>query len=238
MAEKTVFATVSTASYSAEEDNRGPARHDGTPASDDGTHPQASHQDTSDCTFTGPGHRTRTQSSTSMQSPRPHPQPATASTTARAAAATAWARLATIKTLAWTFASCLVFAALYSAFIHRVLIRGRPRVGAVLLDASTANLLVSVLSQVFVLLLDSTLRGLLDVVRIALAGTRRGTPASTFFGISSATGWLPAFRLALASRFMDVLCDFRCVQSCPAPCTVSVWFTLCVVLYIQYLSLI
>ncbi|KAK1753757.1 hypothetical protein QBC47DRAFT_303914 [Echria macrotheca] len=107
-----------------------------------------------------------------------------------------WRNLSSIRLLLSSYAACLVFSVLYCLFIWHVLILGRPQVGGVLFDASTSNLLVSVFSQVFALLADALICGLLDVLRAALAGREGGTSASSFFGISGATGWMSVFRLA------------------------------------------
>ncbi|KAK3386865.1 hypothetical protein B0H63DRAFT_141637 [Podospora didyma] len=114
-----------------------------------------------------------------------------------------------IKSLISSFFVYLIFTILYALFIYSVLIKKNPQVGALLLDASTANLLISVFSQVFVIASDALICGLLDSLRTALAGRARGTSASAFFGIGAATAWPSVFWLALVNRFRDIWCNFR-----------------------------
>ncbi|KAK4450959.1 hypothetical protein QBC34DRAFT_484187 [Podospora aff. communis PSN243] len=118
-------------------------------------------------------------------------------------------RASPARPLLWSFAAYFVFTVLYCLFIHHVLIRGKPRVGVIMFDATTSNLLISIFSQFFVLLCDSVIFGLLDVMRTALASRDGGTSASAFFGISAATGWLSTFRLASVTGFRDLWCNFR-----------------------------
>ncbi|KAK5651339.1 hypothetical protein OQA88_12572 [Cercophora sp. LCS_1] len=120
-----------------------------------------------------------------------------------------WRNISSIRLLLSSFVACLVFSVLYCLFIYHVLIRQQPKVGLVLFDAPTSNLLISIFSQVFVLLADSLVCGLLDILRAALASREGGTSASSFFGISGATGWLSVFRLASVNGFRDVWCNFR-----------------------------
>jgi hypothetical protein len=120
-----------------------------------------------------------------------------------------WYNISPVKGFILSFLGYLVFTVLYSLFIYHVLIRGNPQVGTILFDASTSNLLVSIFSQAFVMLADTMIRGLLDILRVAFANRERGTSVSTFFGISAATGWLSVFRLALANKFFNLWVDFR-----------------------------
>jgi len=118
-------------------------------------------------------------------------------------------RASPARSLLWSFAACFVFTVLYCLFIYHVLIRQNPRVGVIMFDATTSNLLISIFSQFFVLLCDAVVFGLLDVMRTALASRDGGTSATAFFGISAATGWLSTFRLASVNGFLDIWCNFR-----------------------------
>ena len=122
-----------------------------------------------------------------------------------------WRNIPPARSLLTSYLATLIFTLLYCLFIHHVLINKKPQVGAVLFDATTSNLLISIFSQLFVLLSDATVCGLLDTMRTALASRSGGTSASAFFGISAATGWLSAFRLASVNGFSDVWCDFRLI---------------------------
>ncbi|KAK0730930.1 hypothetical protein B0H67DRAFT_563305 [Lasiosphaeris hirsuta] len=120
-----------------------------------------------------------------------------------------WRNLSSVPLLLSSFLTCLIFSLLYCLFIYHVLIRQHPQVGGVLFDGPTSNLLISIFSQVFALLSESMIRGLLDTLRTTLADREKGTSASAFFGISAATGWLSVFRIASVDAFRDVWCDLR-----------------------------
>ena len=122
-----------------------------------------------------------------------------------------WHNILPIKELVLSFVICLAFTVLYCFFIYSVLIYGNPQVGVILFDASTANLLTSIFSQVFVMLSDMMIRGLLDTLRVVLIKREKGTPTSTFFGLSAASEWQSAFRLAWVNKFLNLWCDFRSV---------------------------
>jgi len=120
-----------------------------------------------------------------------------------------WRNASSIAWLLTSFLACVLFSFLYCLFIYHVLIRKQPRVGGVLFDAPTSNLLISIFSQFFAILSDSMICGLLDTLRAALASREGGTSASAFFGISAATSWLSVFRLASVNGFGDLWCNIR-----------------------------
>uniref|UniRef100_A0A8H7KCC1 Uncharacterized protein n=1 Tax=Bionectria ochroleuca TaxID=29856 RepID=A0A8H7KCC1_BIOOC len=106
-----------------------------------------------------------------------------------------------------------VFSVIFSAFVVYVLLRGNVRVGGVTFDASTSNLLVSILSQISVILGDALIRDLLGVIRLALAKRDRGVSALTYFVIGPASAWTEAARHAVLTKFyrLNLWCDFRVV---------------------------
>ena len=132
-----------------------------------------------------------------------------------------WRNMSSIRLLVASYVACLVFSLLYCLFIYHVLIRRHPQVGGVLFDAPTSNLLISIFSQVFVLLSDAMICRLLDTIRAALASRDGGTSASAFFGLSSATGWLSVLRLSIVNGFRDLWCNFRCFPPGPRASTSS-----------------
>ena len=67
-----------------------------------------------------------------------------------------------------------------------------------LLSASNANLLVSVLSQVFAMTLSFLFSEVFDYFRWQLAATSGGVSAATFFTLSSATSRIPISVFALS----------------------------------------
>jgi hypothetical protein len=106
-----------------------------------------------------------------------------------------------------------VFSVIFSAFVVYVLLRGNVRVGGVTFDASTSNLLVSIFSQISVILGDALIRDLLGVIRLALAKRDRGVSALTYFVIGPASAWTEAARHAVLTKFyrLNLWCDFRLV---------------------------
>ncbi|KAH8666953.1 hypothetical protein BX600DRAFT_540210 [Xylariales sp. PMI_506] len=99
-----------------------------------------------------------------------------------------------ISELLFTFGAWSLFTLLYCLFVYYVLIQGRIQVGSTVFDASTANLLVSIFSQIYVTLTDMTLRGLLSALRLALL-VNQDSYLVTFFGISPSTDWLSVIKL-------------------------------------------
>lgn len=100
----------------------------------------------------------------------------------------------------------VVFTVVYCLFIYRILILGNPQVGAWTFDASLTNLLLSILSQVYAMLLMFMALGLLDALRWTLAARveRGGTSASSFFQLSPATDWLSVFKFIYGSKFRSL----------------------------------
>jgi hypothetical protein len=103
----------------------------------------------------------------------------------------------------------LVFDIPYCLFIHRVLIQGHIKVGRVVFNAVTANVLVSVFSQMSGAFIDAMLREYLAVVRVKIAGRASGIRSATFIGTGPASQWTSSAILVLACRFLNFLMILR-----------------------------
>ncbi|KAG7103368.1 hypothetical protein HYQ45_017525 [Verticillium longisporum] len=111
---------------------------------------------------------------------------------------------------AW-LASAL-FTVLYSLFIHKVLIRRDPKIGVLVFEASVTNLLLSVFSQLYAMVLCFMVQGLLDALRWSLSSRvdgKGGTSASSFFQLSPATDWFSVLKFILDSRLKNIWGIFR-----------------------------
>lgn len=111
--------------------------------------------------------------------------------------------------LIYTFILSIFFGILYAIFIVFILIQGKVQVLDTTFDASTTNLLVSIFSQISAILIDSTLRELLVVLRLNLAGEARGTSAFTWFGIGASSQWMVTAKFAIASWLTNIWCLLR-----------------------------
>lgn len=105
-----------------------------------------------------------------------------------------WRNTRAIADVLRVFVAWLIFTVLYMLFIYYVLINGKVQVGVVFLGASTTNLLVSIFSQIFVVLAAMAVRGLLTALRLAL----KDASLVTFFGIGSSSGWPSIMKLLVA----------------------------------------
>lgn len=111
---------------------------------------------------------------------------------------------------AW-LASAL-FTVLYSLFIHKVLIRRDPKIGVLVFEASVTNLLLSIFSQLYAMVLCFMVQGLLDALRWSLSSRvdgKGGTSASSFFQLSPATDWFSVLKFILDSRLRNTWGIFR-----------------------------
>jgi hypothetical protein len=111
----------------------------------------------------------------------------------------------------------LIFSILYSAYIVWVLLLGHARIGPTTFDATTSNLLVSIFSQVSVLLADTLIRDLLDILRLALARWEGGISGLTYFTIGPASSWLSSVKHSILTKsFLKwyPLVDFRYFTTC------------------------
>ncbi|KAG7107153.1 hypothetical protein HYQ44_013719 [Verticillium longisporum] len=111
---------------------------------------------------------------------------------------------------AW-LASAL-FTVLYSLFIHKVLIRRDPKIGVLVFEASVTNLLLSIFSQLYAMVLCFMVQGLLDALRWSLSSRvdgKGGTSASSFFQLSPATDWFSVLKFILESRLRNTWGIFR-----------------------------
>lgn len=118
-----------------------------------------------------------------------------------------WRNARAIGDVVYIFVAWLVFTVLYMFFIYYVLIEGKVQVGAVFFGASTTNLLVSIFSQIFVVLAAMTMHGLLTTLRLVL----KDTSLVTFFGIGSSSGWSSVLKLLAAGWFPKFWCNFTSV---------------------------
>lgn len=112
-----------------------------------------------------------------------------------------------IKNILFTFFVWLIFTVLYCVFVYYILLNGVVEVGTARFDASTANLLVSIFSQIFVILADMVVRGLLSALRLALA-TNGDASLITFLGISSSTDWFSVLKILCRSWFPCLWSEF------------------------------
>jgi hypothetical protein len=110
---------------------------------------------------------------------------------------------------AWIWSA--IFTILYSSFIYQVLIQGDPKIGNCVFDASLTNLLLSIFSQLYTMLLLFMVQGLLDALRwsLTMRAGRAGTSASNFFQLSPATDWLSVLSLIFHSRLRSMWGIFR-----------------------------
>ncbi|KAI9150533.1 hypothetical protein HJFPF1_10305 [Paramyrothecium foliicola] len=109
-------------------------------------------------------------------------------------------RAGQIRGVIFIWVAFLIFSALYSGFIIWVLLLGRIKIGSVTFDASTSNLLVSIFSQISVLLGDTLIRNVLAIARLALVRREKGVSALTFFTIGPGSEWVAAARLSLITK--------------------------------------
>jgi hypothetical protein len=116
-----------------------------------------------------------------------------------------------IGDLILTFTVGLVFAILYILFINYVLIWGTVQVGSVFFNAPTANLLVSIFSQISATLSYMMVHGLFGALRLAFAARKGGILAPTFLGLGPAASWLEVLKSAFVDRLFNLWCDFRYV---------------------------
>jgi hypothetical protein len=116
-----------------------------------------------------------------------------------------WHNARAISDILYLFVALLVFTVLYIVFIYYVLIKGKVHIGDLFLSASTTNLLVSIFSQIFVILAAITLHGLLAALRLAL----KNASLVTFVGVASSSGWTSVLKLLIAGWFNDLWRNFR-----------------------------
>ncbi|KAJ2894658.1 hypothetical protein MKZ38_007316 [Zalerion maritima] len=88
----------------------------------------------------------------------------------------------------WVFT--FAFIVLCSVYVYQVLLSPAPSLGKLLLPASGTNVIITVLSQVFVNAADVMICSILDHLRWHLAARTTGVSFLAFFGLSSATDWL------------------------------------------------
>lgn len=97
----------------------------------------------------------------------------------------------------WGFVA--IYAVLYSLYVAEALIDPNPRLGKLLLKAPQTNVLISVMSQIFVTLLGAVFKDAFDSLRWHLAASETGSALSTFFELGAATSWLAVILMAIFS---------------------------------------
>lgn len=104
---------------------------------------------------------------------------------------------------------CFIFAVPLCLFVFRVLIQGHPKIGAIIFDATLANLLISIFAQMSATFMDSMLKEYLSVVRFKLGAPGHGPRVATFIGIGPASQWTSTAKLVLACRILHLLLVLR-----------------------------
>jgi len=87
------------------------------------------------------------------------------------------------------------YTAFVSQYVYQVLISDHPHVGRLFLSPADTNLLITVLSQLFGLLIQALFKNVFDVLRWQLACRERGIAIPTFLQLSGATKWLGVLAL-------------------------------------------
>ncbi len=88
--------------------------------------------------------------------------------------------------------------ALLFVYFYEVLLTERHRFGRVF-SPSDANIIVSVLSQIFAQLTQSLLKEIPDILRWQLASRPKGVSAPTFLQLNGATQWMGSIMLSTLS---------------------------------------
>jgi hypothetical protein len=91
----------------------------------------------------------------------------------------------------------IAFVAVFGWYVHDAMLAENPPVN-ILLSASNTNILVSVLSQAFAMVLQLLYSEIFNFLRWQLASRDGGVSASTFFTLSQATGLMPVFLFTIA----------------------------------------
>lgn len=95
----------------------------------------------------------------------------------------------------------LLFTIAYSLFIYHALFLGNPVVGSWVFEASLTNLLLSILSQLYVMLPAYVALSLSDALRWSLSEGQHRASASSFFQLSPATDWFSRLKFICGGRF-------------------------------------
>ncbi|KAK4211362.1 hypothetical protein QBC37DRAFT_427149 [Rhypophila decipiens] len=126
-------------------------------------------------------------------------------------------RMKAIRSLLILFSFKTIYTSLFTTFIVVVLINKVVETpGGVYWDASTTNYVVSVLSQVSVLLVTTSVHDLFSVLRPILAarqarGGRVGSSFASWVGLSPSAGWSTVFQVAAVGGFLNPWCNMRIV---------------------------
>lgn len=95
----------------------------------------------------------------------------------------------------WLFV--VVYIILYDIYLCEALLSPNPRLSTFLLSAQNTNLLVSILSAIFGILITYLLTDILNRVRWSIASRPSGMRLPAFLAITSATEWLSALSLMI-----------------------------------------
>jgi hypothetical protein len=87
------------------------------------------------------------------------------------------------------------YTAFVSQYVYQVLRADHPHVGRLFRSPADTNLIITILSQVFGLLIQALFKNIFDVLRWQLASRERGVPIPTFLQLSGATKWLGVLTL-------------------------------------------
>jgi uncharacterized protein YnzC (UPF0291/DUF896 family) len=87
------------------------------------------------------------------------------------------------------------YTAFVSQYVYQVLRADHPHVGRLFRSPADTNLIITILSQVFCLLIQALFKNIFDVLRWQLASRERGVPIPTFLQLSGATKWLGVLTL-------------------------------------------
>ncbi|OIW32040.1 hypothetical protein CONLIGDRAFT_678472 [Coniochaeta ligniaria NRRL 30616] len=119
-------------------------------------------------------------------------------------------RLRELRPVILTYGISLLFGFLYCWFIIVVLIYGRVETPfGVFWEASTTNLVVSVLSQISAYLTDATLKSFLGILRTVFMTRPDGSSFESYVGLGEASGFLTVFQVAAMNWFINPWCNFR-----------------------------
>ena len=114
-----------------------------------------------------------------------------------------------VRGLLWWFLCNLLFDIPYCLFVYAVLIKGHIKIRGTVFNATTSNLLVSILSQVSATFIDAMLREYLSVVRFKLLLREWGIRIATFIGIGPASQWMSTAILVFRCRALNPLLILR-----------------------------
>ena len=93
------------------------------------------------------------------------------------------------------WALMVAYTAFVSQYVYQVLISNHPHVGRLFLSPANTNVLITILSQAFGLLIHALLQNIFDVLRWQLASRKKGILIPAFLQLSGATKLLGVLAL-------------------------------------------